>query len=117
NRPSRVRSAVGRVAVPRGTSMRRPPATPPTMRAISSRLLEEVGAIGLDQLADRVDEAGMHRERRVGVDECGRLVPRGGDDVLVAQQPEELETGPASGLHGTEHVAFASLLEVEAGEL
>src|SRR5450755_676333 len=128
NRPSRVRSLVGRVDRPAGTASRRPPASPAIMRVTgplargglagtASGLLEVLGALVLEQGADRVGQRGMTRQRGIGSHQVGGRRAGIDDQVLVVQHAEDLEAGSARRLRGAQHVALTALAQVNPGEL
>ena len=51
------------------------------------------------------------------MDQLRSGLPRHHDQLLVAEQRQQFEPGPATGLHCAEHIAFPAQLQVEAGEL
>ena len=63
-----------------------------------------------------VGQARLACQRRVGVDQRGRLLPGLADQVLVVQQPQQLQAGLAASLGGAEHVALPALLQVDPGQ-
>src|SRR5579875_565404 len=118
--PSLARSLVGRVRWPAGTASRRPRACPAMTRVMApvcppsgSGLVEELGPPVAEQVADRRRERGITRQPGVLPHDDGRLLARLPDQVLVAEQAQQLQAGPAACLRGAEHVALPPLLEVE----
>jgi hypothetical protein len=57
-----------------------------------SRLLQVLGALGVDEAGQRFGERGMTGKVRIGADQRRGLVARSLYHVLVTQQPEQLET-------------------------
>src|SRR5689334_24695135 len=58
----------------------------------------------------------MTTEVGIGGDQVRGLRTCGDDEVLVAQQRQQAQLRPSTGLRRTQHVALATLFDVETGE-
>ena len=91
---------------------RRPPAWPAMIRI--SALLEEFRSLVGRQDAHAIAQRRVGRERRVGLDDGPRSVPRLLDERLVPDHFEETEGGTPTRLRGPEDVALTPSLEIHA---
>ena len=120
NSASRTRSLLGRVLLPRGASIRRPPAVPPmilVMEAVSYAFSMKSDCRDCSNSATARASAGRLRELGIALEEGGRGLARGHDGVLVAQHAEHGQARPEARLRGAQHVALAPLVEVEPAQL
>ncbi len=92
--------------------------TRPTVRSgvvARSCFFQKRGLLGVNQCPYRLGQGGLISQGRIGVNQLDCLLARLTDQVLVAEQLQELQAGSAAGLRRAENVALPSLLQVDAG--
>ena len=80
------------------------------LAAFKERLL-----LGIQVLINGLGKCRVARQRRVRAHNLLGVLPGPGNDVLVLQDTEQLQRGPATGLRGAEDVALAAQLQVLLG--
>src|SRR5690606_29320753 len=102
---------------PRGRRARAGPAPGRWRPRPGSGPVEELGALGVELLGDRLEQGRVVHEQAVLVDERARVPTGLLDDRRVGEDAQQPQGAAAPGLGGSEDVALTALFEDDLGQL